>query len=147
MGGRAPSPPVHYKHTPTAPIIYQTVQSPEGWKAADDFIKQLKSDRQSIVDQQALIVGTPAEQAARQKSYLSDQKARAAQANQITPDNPIWSTEQAKRVPVSLADSAWDLANQQAVEKKSKEDVKRQATKLAGLALQQGSGYEPPKPS
>ena len=131
MGGRAPSPPVHYKHTPTAPIIYQTVQSQGGWDAADAFIKQLKTDRQSVIDQQALVVGTPAEQAARQKSYLSDQKARAALANQITPD----------------ADSAWYLANQQAVEKKSKEDTKRQATKLAGLALQKGSGYEPPKPS
>jgi hypothetical protein len=147
MGGSKGSSPVHYKHRPTAPIIYQTVQSQGGWDAADAFIKQLKTDRQSIIDRQALIVGTPAEQAARQKTYLGEQKARAALANQITPDNPIWSTEQAKRVPVSLADSAWDLANQQAVEKKSKEDTKRQATKLAGLALQKGSGYEPPKPS
>jgi hypothetical protein len=106
MGGSKGSSPVHYKHKPTAPIIYQTVQTQEGWDAADRFIKQLKSDRQSIIDQQALVVGTPTEQAARQKSYLSDQKARAALANQITPDNPIWATEQAKRVPISLADSA-----------------------------------------
>ncbi len=146
MGGSRGKGPVHYRHQPTAPIIYQTVQTQEGWDAADRFIKQLKSDRQAIINEQAKVIGTDAEQAARQKRYLDQEKAQY-QAASVTPDNPIWQAEQAKRHQVSAGDTVWDESNQALVQKKSKEDVKRQATKLAQLALQQGSGYTPPKPS
>ena len=40
MGGSRGSAPTHYRPTPTAPIIYQKIQTQEGWDAADDFLKR-----------------------------------------------------------------------------------------------------------
>ena len=62
MGGSRPSAPVHYRHQPTAPIIYQTIQSQKGWDAADDFIKRLRSDRDAIVKDQASVLGAKNQQ-------------------------------------------------------------------------------------
>jgi hypothetical protein len=53
MGGSRPSAPTYFTNKPTAPIIYQTIQSQKGWDAADDFIKRLRFDRDAIVKDQA----------------------------------------------------------------------------------------------
>ena len=151
MGGSRPSAPVHYRHKPTAPIIYQTIQSQEGWDAADDFLKRLRSDRDAIVKDQAAVLG-----AKNQQLYADEKKKYQLAAT--TPDNPMWQAEQAARSKVSAADSAGDktytqtlaLSDQKKQEeqkKQSSEDSRRRAAQLASLATQQGSGYEPPKPS
>ena len=151
MGGSRGSAPVHYRHQPTAPIIYQTIQTQKGWDAADDFLKRLRSDRDSIVKDQASVLG--AKNAA---SYASEKSKYQSAAT--TPDNPMWEAEANARSKVSQADSAGDKVytqtlalsdqNKQAEQKKqSSEDARRRATQLASLATQQGSGYTPPKPS
>ena len=151
MGGSKPSAPVHYRHKPTAPIIYQTIQSQEGWDAADDFLKILRSDRDAIVKDQAAVLG-----AKNQQLYADEKKKYQSAA--VTADNPMWKSEQAARSKLLAADAAGDKAYVQAVtledqkkqaEQKSKstEDSRRRAAQLASLAVQQGSGYEPPKPS
>ena len=151
MGGSRGSAPVHYRHQPTAPIIYQTVQTQKGWDAADDFIKRLRADRDAIVKDQANVLG------AKNAAAYADEKKKY-QSAAVTPDNPMWQAEQAARSKVSAADSAGDKAytqtlalsdqNKQAEQKKqSDEDSRRRAAQLASLAAQQGSGYEPPKPS
>ena len=151
MGGSKPSAPVHYRHKPTAPIIYQTVQSQEGWDAADDFLKRLRSDRDAIVKDQAAVLGASnaAANAREQKKY---------QSAATTAENPMWQAEQTARSKISAADAAGDKAytqtlalsdqKKQAEEKsKSTEETRRRAAALASLATQQGSGYTPPKPS
>lgn len=140
MGGSKPSAPVHYRHKPTAPIIYQTIQSQEGWDAADDFLKRLRSDRDAIVKDQAAVLG--AKNAA---AYASEKQKYQSAAT--TPDNPMWEAEQAARSKVSAADSAWDKANQLAVSAKDLTDKKRQQNKLGSLQAQQGASYTPPTPS
>jgi len=140
MGGSRGSAPVHYRHQPTAPIIYQTIQTQKGWDAADDFLKRLRSDRDSIVKDQASVLG--AKNAA---SYASEKSKYQSAAT--TPDNPMWKKEADARSKVSAADSAWDKANQLAVSAKNLTDKKRQQNQLGSLKAQQGSGYEPPKPS
>ena len=151
MGGSRPSAPTYFRQTPTAPIIYQTIQSQKGWDAADDFIKRLRSDRDAIVKDQASVLGAQNAAAyAREKSKY--------QSAATTPDNPIWEAESTARSKVSQADSAGDKAytqtlalsdqNKQAEQKKqSSEDSRRRASQLASLATQQGSAYTPPKPS
>ncbi len=151
MGGSRGSAPTYFRQTPTAPIIYQTIQSKEGWQAADDFLKKLRGDRDAIVKDQASVLG--AKNAA---AYASEKSKYQSAAT--TPDNPIWEAESKARSKVSLADSAGDKAytqtlalsdqNKQAEQKKqSSEDSRRRAAQLASLATQQGSGYTPPKPS
>ena len=140
MGGSRPSAPTYFRHQPTAPIIYQTIQSQEGWDAADDFLKRLRSDGDAIVKDQASVLG--AKNAA---AYASEKSKYQSAAT--TPDNPMWKAEQAARSKVSAADSAWDKANQLAVSAKNLTDKKRQQTQLSSLKAQQGSGYTPPKPS
>jgi len=151
MGGSRGSAPVHYRHQPTAPIIYQTIQTQKGWDAADDFLKRLRSDRDSIVKDQAKSLSF------KNALALADEKKKY-QSAATTPDNPIWEAESKARSKVSLADSAGDKAytqtlalsdqNKQAEQKKqSSEDSRRRAAQLASLATQQGSGYTPPKPS
>ena len=151
MGGSKPTAPTYYKNKPTAPIIYQTVQSQGGWDAADDFLKRLRGDRDAIVKDQAAVLG-----ASNAAAYAREQKKYQSAAT--TPDNPMWQTEQAARSKVSQADSAGDKAYTQALtlsdqkkqgeqKKQSSEDARRRAAQLASLAAQQGSGYNPPKPS
>jgi len=162
MGGSKPTAPTYFKNKPTAPIIYQTVQSQGGWDAADDFLKRLRGDRDAIVKDQAAVLG-----ASNAAAYAREQKKYQSAAT--TPDNPMWQTEQAARSKVSTADSAGDkaylaslgksdqtytqtlgLADQKKQEegkKQSSEDARRRAAQLASLATQQGSGYTPPKPS
>ena len=173
MGGSRGSAPVHYRHQPTAPIIYQTVQTQKGWDAADDFIKRLRADRDAIVKDQANVLSF------KNALAFADEKKKY-QSAAVTPDNPMWEAEQAARSKVSAADAAGDktyLASlsardkgykgtlgasdtaytqtlgledqkKQAEQKKeSSEDSRRRAAQLASLATQQGSGYEPPKPS
>jgi hypothetical protein len=151
MGGSKPTAPTYYKNKPTAPIIYQTVQSQGGWDAADDFLKRLRGDRDAIVKDQAAVLG-----AANAAAYAREQKKYQSAAT--TPDNPMWQTEQAARSKTSLADSAGDKAYTQTLalsdqkkqaeqKKQSSEDSRRRAAGLASLAVQQGSGYTPPKPS
>jgi len=151
MGGSRGSAPTYFRQTPTAPIIYQTIQSQEGWDAADDFLKRLRGDRDAIVKDQASVLGAQNAAAyAREKSKY--------QSAATTPDNPIWEAESTARSKVSQADSAGDKAytqtlalsdqNKQAEQKKqSSEDSRRRASQLASLATQQGSAYTPPKPS
>ena len=162
MGGSRPSAPTYFRQTPTAPIIYQTIQSQKGWDAADDFIKRLRSDRDAIVKDQASVLGAQNAAAyAREKSKY--------QSAATTPDNPIWEAESTARSKVSQADSAGDktyLASlgksdqaytqtlgledqkkQAEQNKQSSEDSRRRASQLASLATQQGSAYTPPKPS
>ena len=140
MGGSRPSAPTYFRHQPTAPIIYQTIQSQEGWDAADDFLKRLRSDRNAIVKDQASVLG--AKNAA---AYASEKSKYQSAAT--TPDNPMWEAEQAARSKVSAADSAWDKANQLAVSAKDLTDKKRQQNKLGSLQAQQGASYTPPTPS
>ena len=140
MGGSRPSAPTYFRHQPTAPIIYQTIQSQEGWDAADDFLKRLRSDRDAIVKDQASVLG--AKNAA---AYASEKSKYQSAAT--TPDNPMWEAEQAARSKVSAADSAWDKANQLAVSAKDLTDKKRQQNKLGSLQAQQGASYTPPTPS
>ena len=140
MGGSRPSAPTYFRHQPTAPIIYQTIQSQEGWDAADDFLKRLRSDRDAIVKDQASVLG--AKNAA---AYASEKSKYQSAAT--TPDNPMWEAEQAARSKVSAADSAWDKANQLAVSAKDLPDKKRQQNKLGSLQAQQGASYTPPTPS
>ena len=140
MGGSRPSAPTYFRHQPTAPIIYQTIQSQEGWDAADDFLKRLRSDRDAIVKDQASVLG--AKNAA---AYASEKQKYQSAAT--TPDNPMWEAEQAARSKVSAADSAWDKANQLAVSAQNMADKKRRKGQLGSLQGHQGSGYNPPKPS
>ena len=151
MGGSRGSAPTYFRQTPTAPIIYQTIQSQEGWDAADDFLKRLRSDRDAIVKDQAAVLG-----ASNAAAYAREKQKYQSAAT--TPDNPIWEAESKARSKVSLADSAGDKAytqtlalsdqNKQAEEKKkSSEDSRRRAAQIASLATQQGSSYTPPKPS
>ena len=140
MGGSRPSAPTYFRHQPTAPIIYQTIQSQEGWDAAADFLKRLRSDRDAIVKDQASVLG--AKNAA---AYASEKSKYQSAAT--TPDNPMWEAEQAARSKVSAADSAWDKANQLAVSAKDLTDKKRQQNKLGSLQAQQGASYTPPTPS
>ena len=140
MGGSRGSAPTHYRPTPTAPIIYQKIQSPEGWKAADDFLKHLRSERNKIASEQAKVLDTSYQTA------LANEAAKRKLAG-TTADNPIWQQEQAKRHQISAADSAWDKANQLAVSAKNLSDKKRQESQLGSLQGQQGASYTPPKPS
>ena len=140
MGGSRPSAPTYFRHQPTAPIIYQTIQSQEGWDAADDFLKRLRSDRDAIVKDQASVLG------AKNAAAYANEKSKY-QSAATTPDNPMWEAEQAARSKVSAADSAWDKANQLAVSAKDLTDKKRQQNKLGSLQAQQGASYTPPTPS
>ena len=140
MGGSRGSAPTYFRQTPTAPIIYQTIQSKEGWQAADDFLKRLRGDRDAIVKDQAKTLSF------KNALALADEKKKY-QAAATTPDNPMWEAESNARRKVSEADSAWDKANQLAVSAKNLTDKKRQQTQLSSLKAQQGSGYTPPKPS
>ena len=184
MGGSKPSAPVHYRHKPTAPIIYQTIQSQEGWDAADDFLKRLRSDRDAIVKDQAAVLG-----ASNAAAYAREQKKYQSAAT--TAENPMWESEQAARSKISAADAAGDktylaslstrdkgykgklsgtdtaytqalgledqkrqqtlLSEDQKRQKEergiSAEEARKRAIQLASLVTQQGSGYEPPKPS
>ena len=162
MGGSRPSAPTYFRQTPTAPIIYQTIQSQEGWDAADDFLKRLRSDRDAIVKDQTAVLG-----ASNAAAYAREQKKYQSAAT--TPDNPIWESESKARSKVSLADSAGDKAylaslgkadqtytqtlgladqkKQSEQKKQSSEDSRRRAAQIASLATQQGSSYTPPKPS
>jgi hypothetical protein len=151
MGGSRPSAPTHYRPTPTAPIIYQKIQSKEGWEAADSFLKRLRGERDKIASKQAKVLDTSYQTA------LANEAAKRKTAG-TTPDNPMWQTEQAARSKVSAADAAGDKVYMQNLtvsdqkkqteqKKQSSEDARRRAAQLASLAGQQGSGYEPPKPS
>ena len=140
MCGSRGSAPTYFRQTPTAPIIYQTIQSKEGWQAADDFLKRLRGDRDAIVKDQAKTLSF------KNALALADEKKKY-QAAATTPDNPMWEAESNARRKVSEADSAWDKANQLAVSAKNLTDKKRQQTQLSSLKAQQGSGYTPPKPS
>ena len=162
MGGSRPSAPVHYRQKPTAPIIYQTVQSQAGWDAADAFIKRLRGERDAIAKDQAAVLG-----AYNAAAYADEKKKYQSAAT--TTENPVWAQDQAARSKVSLADAAGDKAylaslgksdqgytqalgledqKKQAEQKKeSSESARRRAAGLASLAVQQGSGYTPPKPS
>jgi len=140
MGGSRGSAPTYFRQTPTAPIIYQTIQSKEGWQAADDFLKRLRGDRDAIVKDQASVLG------AKNAAAYASEKSKYQSAT-TTPDNPMWEAEANARRKVSEADSAWDKANQLAVSAKNLTDKKRQQTQLGSLKAQQGSGYTPPKPS
>ena len=140
MGGSRGSAPTYFRQTPTAPIIYQTIQSKEGWQAADDFLKRLRGDRDAIVKDQAKTLSF------KNALALADEKKKY-QAAATTPDNPMWEAEQAARSKVSAADSAWDKANQLAVSAKDLTDKKRQQNKLGSLQAQQGASYTPPTPS
>ena len=173
MGGSRGSAPVHYRHQPTSPIIYQTIQSQKGWDSADDFLKRLRFDRDEIVKEQAKSLSF------KNALALADEKKKY-QSAATTPDNPMWEAEQAARTKVSAANAAGDKTylaslsaqdkgykgtlgasdtaytqalglkdqNKQAEQKKeSSEDSRRRAAQLASLATQHGSGYEPPKPS
>ena len=162
MGGSKPTAPTYFKNTPTAAIIYQTKQSQGGWDSANDFLKRLRGDRDAIVKDQAAVLG-----ASNAAAYAREQKKYQSAAT--TPDNPMWQTEQAARSKVSAADSAGDKAylaslgkadqaytqtlgladqkKQGEQKKQSSEDARRRAAQLASLAAQQGSGYNPPKPS
>ena len=140
MGGSRGSAPTHYRPTPTAPIIYQKIQSPEGWKAADDFIKRLRGERDKIASEQSKVLDTSYQTA------LANEAAKAKLAG-TTPDNPIWEKEQAARHKTSAADTAWDQANQLAISAQNMADRKRQKGQLGALQGDQGSGYNPTKPS
>ena len=83
MGGSKPTAPTYYKNKPTAPIIYQTIQSQGGWDAADDFLKRLRGDRDAIVKDQAAVLG-----ASNAAAYEREQKKYQSAAT--TPDNPMW---------------------------------------------------------
>ena len=140
MGGSRGSAPTHYRPTPTAPIIYQKIQTQEGWDAADDFLKRLRGERDKIACEQAKVLDTSYQTA------LANEAAKRKTAS-TTADNPIWQQEQAARHKTSAADTAWDQANQLAVSAQNMADKKRQKGQLGSLQGHQGSGYNPPKPS
>ena len=134
MGGSRPSAPTYFRQTPTAPIIYQTIQSQKGWDAADDFIKRLRSDRDAIVKDQASVLG--AQNAA---AYAS----QADSAGDKTYLASLGKSDQAYTQTLGLEDQK----KQAEQNKQSSEDSRRRASQLASLATQQGSAYTPPKPS
>ena len=118
MGGRAPS-STRYMPTPTAPIIYQTVQSPEAWQAAKDYYKDLESQRTALIAEQEGILGTAADQAKRQEGYKKQSDYWKSIAN-TTQDPNWWSKEQEDRSKVSKADREWDIKNQMKVDEAKK---------------------------
>ena len=140
MGGSRGSAPTIHRPTPTAPIIYQKIQSQEGWDAADDFLKRLRGERDKIAGDQAKVLDTSYQTA------LANEAAKR-QTAATTADNPIWQKEQAARHKTSASDTAWDKANQLAVSAQNMADRKRQKGQLGSLQGNQGSGYTPPKPS
>ena len=151
MGGSRPTAPTIYRPTPTAPIVYQKVQSQGGWDAAAGFLKYLRGERDKIASEQAKVLDTSYQTA------LANEAAKRKLAG-TTAENPIWEAESTARSKVSQADSAGDKAYTQALtssdqkkqteqNKQSSEDTRRRAAQLASLATQQGSGYTPPKPS
>tara|TARA_R100000781_G_scaffold88921_1_gene54721 strand:+ start:1527 stop:1955 length:429 start_codon:yes stop_codon:yes gene_type:complete len=140
MGGSRGSAPTHYRHKPTAPIIYQKIQGQAGWDAADDFLKRLRGERDKIAGEQAKVLDS------NYQTALTNEAAKR-QAASTTQDNPIWAKEQAARHKISQADSAWDQANQLAISAKNLTDKKRQKGQLGSLQGQEGASYTPPKPS
>ena len=134
MGGSRPSAPTYFRQTPTAPIIYQTIQSQKGWDAADDFIKRLRSDRDAIVKDQASVLGAQNAAAyAREADSAGDKTYLAS----------LGKSDQAYTQTLGLEDQK----KQAEQNKQSSEDSRRRASQLASLATQQGSAYTPPKPS